>query len=213
MVLAADRKLYRDPYAPCTQDWKPIRAQRRPLGWDGETRHDGDQDKETRRGRRRWSPRARKRGEGKPETSRDHGGAGAHGSTWAQTLRPAFCHRTLSSALAMQSGSGVCPQPRGSMLAEWQALQPPFALGLSGMSVTHRSPKLLRGPATLTSLASVRAHLKYSQSWVGDGRLHPPTDGRGINGTSCCFTAPNSDKQQPPPGEPNSTRNREHHHP
>ena len=29
VVLAADRKLYRDPHAPCTQDWKPIQAQRK----------------------------------------------------------------------------------------------------------------------------------------------------------------------------------------
>lgn len=38
---------------------------------------EGDQDKEKRRGRRRWSPRARKRREGNSETSRGHGAAGA----------------------------------------------------------------------------------------------------------------------------------------
>lgn len=46
--------------------------------WGGMERPDmdGDQDKGKRRGRRRWSPRSRKRGEGTSETSRDHGATG-----------------------------------------------------------------------------------------------------------------------------------------
>ena len=140
---------------------------------------------------------------------------------WGQALTAASGLRRCgpSAATTPSLVPSVCNQgqvcalsPRGSTLAGWQALQLLFALGLSGMPGTHWSLKLLRGPATLTSSTSVRPHLRYSQSWVGDGRLHPPRDGRGTKGTSCCFTAPHSDKQQPL-REPNSTLDKECHHP
>lgn len=224
MVLAADRKLYRDPYAPCTQDWKLIQAQRkrRPPGWDGETRHG-------------WRPRQGKKKrrtevepQGEQEERRELGDKQRSWSSgsetvpwWGQALTAVSGVRLCgaSAAAAPSPVPSVCSQgqvcalsPRASTLAGWQALQLLFALGLSGTPGTHRSLKLLRGPAPLTSSTSVRPHLRYSQSWVGDSRLHPPRDGRGAKGTSCCFTAPHSDKQQPP-REPNSTLDKERRHP
>ena len=101
---------------------------------------------------------------------------------WGRALTAASGVRLcgLSAATAPSPVPSVCNQgqvcalnPRGSTLAGWQALQLLFALGLSGTPGTHRSPKLLRGPATLTSSTSVRPHLRYSQSWVGDVSTHP----------------------------------------